>query len=448
MVQIFKAKSKAKQPSKLLEIDVLRLDHQGVGVGKYQGKSVFVEGALPEETVQAQIIEQKSKFAKAKLKKVLKVSPQRQAAQCQHFALCGGCDLQHMNYQEQLHFKQQQVNELFQREQITESLPWQPPLIAEPWHYRRKVRIGVQYNKNDDPIIGFRRKGTNQLVTIKRCDILPRRLENLFAQLADVLARLTIKKAVGHIEVIVTEQVTLVVRQLKKLTAQDQQYWLDAAKQNNWQVIIDFGQDAAEQFIAITENSPLRYQVDDTIEIEFMPADFIQVNERINQQMVAQAIDWLALISTDVVLDLFCGLGNFSLPLAKRVAKVVGIEGVSAMVERARQNATTNQLNNCEFFYGDLNQPWCDSQQAWQQYPYNKVLLDPARAGALNAVSELANLAVDKVLYVSCDPHSLARDTKALLGLGFKISKIAVMDMFSQTKHIETMVLFVNERSH
>ena len=190
----------------------------------------------------------------------------------------------------------------------------------------------------------------------------------------------------------------------------------------------------------LLENKALNYALTDTIDIGFTVHDFIQVNHLVNQQMVEQAQAWLALDESDVVLDLFCGLGNFSLPIAQQVNSVVGIEGVESMVEKAQENALKNNLSNCHFYQADLNSDW--QNQSWVKQKYTKVLLDPARAGAYQALVQLLTFKVDKILYVSCDPASLARDAKLLIEHGYKIEKIALMDMFSQTKHVETMVMF------
>ncbi|MCW8833033.1 MAG: 23S rRNA (uracil(1939)-C(5))-methyltransferase RlmD, partial [Colwellia sp.] len=230
---------------------------------------------------------------------------------------------------------------------------------------------------------------------------------------------------------------TLVVRQVRGLNEQDRLLWQTYAQQYQWQVIFDLGNGQKEHLSA---EQSLRYTLANNIAITFTDDDFIQVNQEVNEAMVAQALDWLALEPSDQVLDLFCGLGNFSLPIAKKVDKVIGVEGVQAMVDKAKANAINNQLDNCQFYQADLNSHWLE--QPWAKSQYTKVLLDPARAGAEQAVLQLATLAIPSVLYVSCDPATLARDSKLLLAQGYRIVKIGVIDMFSHTKHVETMVLF------
>ena len=228
----------------------------------------------------------------------------------------------------------------------------------------------------------------------------------------------------------------VVIRQLVNITAADKKVWTHFANNNQWQVYFDDGKSISP----LLEDVALSYALTDTLDIGFTVQDFIQINHHVNQKMIAQAQTWLALNENDVVLDLFCGLGNFSLPIAQQVSRVVGIEGVSAMVDKAQDNALKNGITNCRFYQADLNSDW--QQHDWIKEKYTKVLLDPARAGAYEALVQLLTFKVETVLYVSCDPASLARDAKLLIEHGYKIEKIALMDMFSQTKHVETMVMF------
>ena len=258
-----------------------------------------------------------------------------------------------------------------------------------------------------------------------------------------MIAKLSVKKSIGHVEVVYTKDksneklLTVVVRQLRELAEQDRALWHSYAKQYQWQVIFDLGEDKYEH---LNKQHVLSYTLADNIDITFTNDDFIQVNQGVNEAMIEQALSWLDLEPHDRVLDLFCGLGNFSLPIAKNIEKVVGVEGVQSMVDKAKANALKNQLDNCEFYQADLNSAWLD--QDWIKNNFTKVLLDPARAGAEQAVIQLAKLAISTILYVSCDPATLARDSKLLLEQGYSISRISLIDMFAQTKHVETMILF------
>ncbi|MBL4908792.1 MAG: 23S rRNA (uracil(1939)-C(5))-methyltransferase RlmD [Alteromonadaceae bacterium] len=468
MANYFKAKPKKNLTLAKLKLTIKRLDSNGVGVAylsnnnheKPQQKPVFIAGALPNEQVQVQLIEQKNKYAKAKLLKVIVANENRETPQCAHFYSCGGCDLQHLSVSEQLNFKQQKVTELFNRQGINTTLPWQKALTASPWHYRRKARVGVQYNKNGQATVGFRRQASNQLQPIKNCPVLVMPLADIFIQLNQVLSKLSQSKSLGHIEVIYcqpfqgddnnkltannTELISLVLRQLKPLNEQDAQCWQTFAQQqslaqgnkSHWQILVDDG----EQVTPLTTSKPLYFYPTKEIKINFESNDFIQVNNVINQKMVAQAIHWLELSPEDKVLDLFCGLGNFTLPMAKIIDNIVGIEGVTTMVQRAKQNALANNINNVDFYQVDLNNAWLE--QPWAKHQYSKAILDPARAGAFIAVEQLIQLNIATILYVSCDASTLATDSKVLITAGYQIIKIALMDMFTHTKHSETMVLF------
>jgi len=437
MANFFKVTAKKQQLGQAVKLKITRLDINGCGVGQYNKKPIFIDGVLPDEVVQLKVIEQKNKYSRGKLIEVISKSKQRSQAKCQHFLNCGGCDLQHMSQMAQLDFKQQKVSDLFARNGI-EALPWQTAIVSQPLHYRRKARIGVQYDKMGQATIGFRQRGSNHLINIKNCPVLVEPLNPIFSLLKKLLPKLSGKNAIGHIEVISTDKVTVVVRQLEVLTKQDKLYWQTFSENFPCDVLFDYG----KEITPLDESSSalMQYALDDNINISFSPDNFIQVNHPVNRAMITQALQWLSLNEQDIVLDLFCGLGNFSLPIAKKVAQVVGIEGVDHMVAKAHENALNNGLNNCEFYQADLNSHW--ENEVWVNKKYTKLLLDPARAGAYQALQQLVHLNIKMVLYVSCDPATLAKDSELLLAQGYRIEKISLMDMFSQTKHIETMVLF------
>lgn len=465
MANFFKATVKPKMSNQRLTVNVEKLDINGVGVAHWQNKAIFIAGALPNEVVDVKIIEQKSKYARAKLISIAKQSDKRIEPQCQHFGVCGGCDLQMLDIEEQLTFKQNKVSDLFSRffsaqgmaRKIAEKdLPWQAPIKSSPWHYRRKARIGVQFDKKSHATIGFRQKSTNQLAAIKSCPVLVEPLNAIFPLLKKLLVQLTVKSAIGHIEVIKADiietktaeqrqsdnHVVLVIRQLKPMNEADIKLWQSYAQQYCWYVVIDNGNKQAP-LAGIKEAyaSVLSYSLADKSKIYFASSDFIQINHQVNNAMISQALSWLNLLPSDNVLDLFCGLGNFSLALAKHSRHVVGVEGVQVMVDKASHNARVNGIDNCQFYQADLNSNWLLDSWAKAQV-FDKVLLDPARAGAEQAVSQIAKLHIPSVLYVSCDPATLARDSAILISKGYKLEKISLMDMFAQTKHVETMVLF------
>lgn len=437
MVNFYKAKKQQALIGQSAMVTIDRLDLNGAGVARYQNKPLFVDGALVGEQVKVKISEQKSKYLRANLLAVNKASEHRVTPQCQHFAECGGCDLQHLDANQHLQFKQEKVANLFSRSQVKQQLPWQPAVKVNSWHYRRKARIGIQYAKSGQAIIGFRAKQSNRVLNINACPVLLPELSELFKHLKALIGGLSTDKSIGHIEVIATEQKVLVVRQLKPMNSADKALWQVFSTEHDYAILIDDG----KAITPLTTPVSLRYLLSDNSEIAFASDDFIQVNQAANDHMVNQALDWLELTPNDTVLDLFCGLGNFSLPIARQVSQVVGVEGVSAMVDKAKANAERNQLNNCQFYQANLHEPWL--KKVWAQQNYNKVLLDPARAGALPTVEQVAKLKPERIVYVSCDPATLARDSYALINLGYQMKKIGLVEMFSQTKHVETMVLFL-----
>lgn len=441
MAKIFKAAKGSSLIGKTIKVGIDRLDINGIGVGKYQKHSVFIANTLIGEQVTAKVTEQNSKHVKAKALKVNQVSLDRIKPICEHYYQCGGCDIQHLSHQAQLHFKQQKVTELFARQEL-EELSWQPPVFGDVTQYRRKARIGVQYNKLGQHLLGFRMRESNTLTVIKSCPVLTANLTDVFEQLNGVLSQAKQPHAVGHIEVIDADKVTLIIRQLKPMTADVLGLWHSLSQKQSWRILIDDG----NQIVNLeSDQEMLSYflqvsNISSELTINFTPDSFIQVNQKVNQLMVDQAIDWLALSANDVVLDLFCGLGNFSLPIAKQVSHVTGVEGVADMVTLATKNAQSNSISNCDFYQLDLNSNW--QQQQWSKQPFNKVLLDPARAGAYEACKQLLAFKATHILYVSCDPSTLAKDAKLIVEHGYRLKKIALIDMFTHTKHVETMVLF------
>lgn len=457
MANFFKVKPQTNTKpaaNQKLTVTIERLDINGCGVAYYKKKPIFINGTLPNENVEVSIVEQKNKYSLAKLLKINKSAESRVEARCQHFSLCGGCDIQHLEYPQQLNFKQNKIIELFSRsgiaDNIIKNLPWQSALVSSPWHYRRKARIGVQFNKKSQATVGFRQKSTNQLIAVKSCPVLVESATNIFPLLTTLISQLSVKKAIGHIEVISTDSasesqvnLTLIIRQIRAINSHDRNLWQEYAKKNHWHV---YFQESDEKNRESTESARLEpannlhYSLLNGVKIHFSYNDFIQVNQQVNLAMVKQALQWLMPHENDHILDLFCGLGNFSLPLAQQARYVVGVEGVQSMVDKAHTNAKLNHINNCQFFQADLNTHWLSN--TWAKKTYNKALLDPARAGAEFAIEQVAELNIPTILYVSCDPTTLARDSQVLLLKGYNIEKIGVIDMFSQTKHVETMVLF------
>lgn len=430
---------------------ILRLSPEGRGVGRTaEGKTVFVEGALPNERVTYKVRFTRSRYDEAVLDKVLKPSPQRQEPKCEHYGVCGGCNLQHLEIQAQVTFKQALVAEVMQQPEGT--LP--AVIKSQPFAYRRKARLGVKWRKDGRLLLGFREKSSSFITNIIHCPILTPKLQPLLPALQEFLPRLEGKKHLGHIELIEGEnQIGVLVRLLRplaRLTNNDQRFWKTWAKAQGIVLLLQDENgfhclDAETEANLDNQHTPslFSYTLKDQT-LFFAGNDFVQVNALVNEQMVQQALSWLDLQGNEKVLDLFCGFGNFTLPLAKQAGEVLGVEGSAYQVERAAANALHNNINNAHFVTADLNLPL--NQQAWltkENAAWDVVLLDPPRAGAETICQQLANLGAHKVLYVSCNPATLARDTAILLQQGFKLQQLGIMDMFPQTAHVESMALFV-----
>jgi 23S rRNA (uracil1939-C5)-methyltransferase len=441
MARIFKPSKKTSIDAKHYEINIERLDHQGAGIGYKQKKLVFVEGALPGERVLVQNVEQKSKFARARLIKVLSASESRVDPICPHYHQCGGCNLQHLNAAEQVGMKQQSLTQQMQKfAQV--SIAQDAPILSSETGYRRRVRFSVRKDRKAGTIdFGFREKKSNRIVNVKQCPVLAEPLQRLIAPIREALNNMSRAESVGHIELTQTDSgLTLYLRLTQALTQSDAALWEALCTQHSLTYYLHVGDQQA-----LRNLGPAPFYTLDTIKLDFLPSDFIQVNAQVNKEMVAQALDWLAIHQQDNVLDLFCGMGNFSLPIAKQAHSVIGIEGVPDMVERASDNATKNQLSNARFLHANLEEYRLDknlTQFGIESGTITKILLDPARAGAADIVEQLPALGVEKILYVSCNPTTLSRDSKVLLDNGYVLAKLGIMNMFPHTAHIESMALF------
>lgn len=437
MARFFKPQKKILE-TKHQTLTIMRLDHQGNGVAFDGKKPIFVAGALPNEEVLVQLVEDKRQYSKAKIIKICKASPERIAPFCPYYRQCGGCDLQHLNHQAQITAKQDSLSQLMKKFALAEH-GQEPSIVGKDKGYRRRARLSVKVDKSNQLKMGFRQRGSNDIVTIESCPVLSSRLNHLLPPLYILLDSLKGRRIIGHVELVEADiEPVLLVRAMKNLHDQDVQMLIDFARQHKLSVYLKLQDKAVEHLYG---EVPF-YQLGD-IKLNFEPQDFIQVNSSVNQKMVEQAIDWLAIKDKDKVLDLFCGLGNFSLPIAQRASLVTGVEGVDAMVVRAKENASCNHIENVQFFQADL-----DSEQGKMivgQENYNKILLDPARAGAMAVMAHVAQSNATHVVYVSCDPATLARDAQILLDSGYKLAKLGMLDMFPHTRHLEAMALFVRD---
>ena len=438
MAIIYQTKRKP-HTKRQMQLQITALDHLGQGIARHQEHIIFVPGALPQENVHVHITDSKKSFAKAKLTRVLTPSEFRQAPPCQHVADCGGCQLQHATPTQQLLWKQQAVDRLLQHQlQLTE-LPWLPPIESPATGYRRKARLGVWYQQSRRQFqIGFRQQGDFRIQPLQDCLVLSPVIRPVFRRVTPVLKQLQQGRSITHLELIdANDKAYVIVRHTQPLPADDMKRLIECWPDACW-----MGEANSGEFTSWhTDDIALNYCLaEQRLRLEFAPDDFIQINASVNQIMVNTALEWLDIQPQDRVLDLYCGIGNFSLPMAQQAAQLVGVEGVSKMVQRAATNAKLNGLNHADFVQADLHLPWPTT--GWSQASYQKVLLDPARAGAEGCVQQLGQLGAERVLYVSCNPESLARDAAKLMAQGYRLTRLKAIDMFPYTRHLEVMALF------
>lgn len=435
----------AMKKAELLTTEITALSHDGRGIGRdLQGKTVFIDGALPGEQVTCEITQKKRRFNVARAVSIDSPAADRVTPQCPHFLLCGGCSNQHLSEQAQLTAKQSSLLEQLEHFGQTRPENILPPITGPQWGYRTKARLGVRYvHKKDKVLVGFREKHSNFIAELQECSILHPLIANLIQPLQSFIRNLDSYQDIPQLEVAVGgEQLAIIVRHLQALSTTDREAWIAFATEHSFACYLQpAGPDSITKLWPADNNQRLYYQLPAyDLNFAFHPSDFTQVNTAINQKMIAQALHLLDLQATDTVLDLFCGLGNFSLPMAQVAHKVTGIEGAQSMVKRAYENAGANSINNVDFYPADLTED--QSHIPWAKVKYHKVLLDPPRSGALAVLPWLAQIKPQKILYVSCNPATLARDCGELVNkYGYKLSNIGIMDMFPHTQHVEAMAL-------
>ncbi len=425
------------------EADVVDLAHDGRGVARDGGKAVFIDGALPGERVRYRVIKRRRQLDEAGLVEVLTASPDRVVPRCAHFGICGGCSLQHLSAPAQLAAKERQLLDNLQRIGRVRPERVLAPLRGPEWGYRRRARLGVKYvHKKGRVLAGFREREKPYIADIRRCEVLLEPLATLPQDLAALVETLSIREKIPQVEVSAGDAATaLVFRVLEAPEPTDIEKIAAFGAARGVQIFLQSGGlDTVRPLLA--DYPPLTYAVDDgQVVIEFGPVDFIQVNREINASMVAAAMDILGATRNDAVLDLFCGLGNFTLPLARRAGRVVGVEGDAPLIAKAEANAVRNGIGNAAFFKENLFEPM--QFGPWSNDRYDLVLLDPPRAGASELLARLPHWRPRRVVYISCHPGSLARDAEILVhGQRFKLTCAGVMDMFPHTAHVESIAVF------
>lgn len=423
------------------------LSHDGRGVAHVDGKTVFIEGALPQEEVVYGILGRKPRYDSAVLLKIEKGSAERVAEPpCPGFGTCGGCSLQHLDEGAQLRAKEEIVRDILRKIGGVAPDEWLEPIHGPSWGYRRRARLGVKLvPKKGGVLVGFREKRSAYITDIEICPVLDPRAGALIPALRSLVTGMSCLDRIPQIEIAAGDHgLALVFRHLVALTRDDQRDLRRFAETHGVQLWLQpGGPDSVAPFWP-ERPEPLRYALPEfDIEIRFGPTDFTQVNAEVNRLMVRRAIDLLALAPEDTVLDLFCGLGNFTLPLARHAGRVLGIEGDGRLVDGARENARRQRIQNADFEVGDLYRE--TATMPWGDFRFDKLLLDPPRSGAMEAIRHLPQEGgPTRVVYVSCYPATLARDAQYLVHqLGYRMQAACVMDMFPQTSHVEAIALFV-----
>lgn len=471
---------KRLQDAPPVTLTVTNLAHDGRGVASYgdqpdhhldkHGKKVFVSFALPNETVSVKITGSRKSMEEGDAVEVLaNPNPERTTPPCPHFGVCGGCSLQHWQPDGQIQFKQSVLAELLEHQAHIQPENWLPPLVADRLGYRTKARMGVRYvEKKGTALVGFRERASNFLANLNECHVLDPRVGFEIEPLKALISSLDARDHIPQLELAMGEtlddvidskkSIAVIVRHMVDLGEHDIAKLQAFFAERNWQLFLQpKGSDTVHRIDPLYKNiahaRPSSLTVPPTgglfyrlpefdVTFEFSPLDFTQVNLSVNRKMTKLAIDLLDLKPGERVLDLFCGLGNFSLPLARQVGDtgfVIGVEGSSEMTQRAKMNATANGLHHTDFFAQDLTkdfsaEPWVGQVDA--------LLIDPPRSGALEVMQYLDKFNAKRIVYVSCNPITLARDTAVLLDKGYKLTHAGVMDMFPHTGHVESIARF------
>lgn len=430
------------------ELDIDGLAHDGRGVGRLDGKAVFVSGALPGESVRVRQTGRNRHFDEAETLEVLTASPDRVEPRCPHFGTCAGCVLQHLAPDKQIEAKQRVLLENLTRIGHVEPATILPPLVDAAWGYRRKGRLSVRFvEKKGRTVIGFRESNPRFVAELRECHTILPELSAQLPALAALVDSLDGKRTLPQIEFIAGDGpdskplVALVLRHLEPLSEADQERLRAFAIASGFAVLLQPG--GVESVLPLHPAAPdFHFSLPDYgLDLAFRPLDFIQVNAGLNQRMIARTLELLDPQPAERVLDLFCGLGNFTLPLARRAGHVVGVEGDAGLIARARANASANGLGNVEFHAADLSKDL--SAEPWMRAGFDKLLLDPPRAGAAEVIAQLPLKGIARIVYVSCHPASLARDAGFLVReRGYKLVSAGAMDMFPQTAHVESIAVF------
>jgi 23S rRNA (uracil1939-C5)-methyltransferase len=427
-------------PEAAIAAEIRDLSHDGLGVADVGGRRMFVAGALPSERVLVLPRRRRRRYQEADLVEVVAAAPDRVAPACEYFGVCGGCALQHMSYAAQVKFKQSVAADAFERIAGIAPGQWLEPILGPEWRYRRRARLGVKHvEAKGRVLVGFRERSAALITDMRHCSVLAPPVDTALEPLSELIGASTLARRIPQIEVAIgDEHGALVLRVLDAPAPRDEAAFRELGARFGLDVYIQPGGPGTVRPLGAART--LSYSLADFgVTLEFAPTDFIQINAHVNARMVAAAVAAAELRSNDRVLDLYCGLGNFTLPLAKRAAEVFGVEGDAALVARAAANADRNGLRNARFLAANLD------EEEWGFYrePWDVVMLDPPRTGAAAAVARLTAHKPRRIVYVSCHPGTLARDAQALVDSGaYRLANARILDMFPQTHHVEVMAVF------
>ncbi len=440
------ARTRSRLDRTPFQTDILDLSHDGRGVARRDGeggKVTFITGALPGEVVTAEPTARNRHFDEARTVEVVKASPQRVTPRCPHFGVCAGCVLQHLEESQQIVAKQRVlIDNLTRIGHVTPGTVL-PPLVGDSWGYRRKGRFSVRrVEKKDKTLVGFRELDPRFVADLSQCLTVIPEIGMKVGVLSEFIETLDGKRDIPQIEFIAGDDaIMLTIRHMQPLSDADRAAWIAFGQAHGFAISLQPGGVESVQPLWPAE-VPLSFKLAPwDVELAFRPLDFIQVNAKLNVQMIAHALALLDAGPDERVLDLFCGLGNFTLPLARTVRNVVGVEGDAGLVARARENAIRNGLENAEFYAADLTQD--QGQAPWMRQGFDKLLLDPPRSGAIEVLQQLPLKQFKRIVYVSCHPGSLARDAGYLVNeQGFTLVSAGAMDMFPHTAHVESIAVF------
>lgn len=421
------------------------LDHEARGITRLSGKAIFVDGALPGETVEYASFRRKPSYELAQLVRVLRPSAARVEPRCPHFGICGGCAMQHMEPGAQLATKQRVLEDSLWHIARVRPLTMLPPIQGEPWGYRHRARLGVhKVEKKGGVLIGFHERRSSYIADIHSCAVLPPHVSDLLMPLRELFAGLSVADRLPQVELAVGERCTvLVLRILQALTVEDEK--LLRAFADRHEIVFYLqpkGPDSAYRFHPMP-GPRLSYTLPEfSLELDFRPTDFTQVNHAANRVLVRRALQLLDPQPGERVADMFCGLGNFTLPIARSGCDVVGIEGSSALVKRGQEAARANGLAE-RVSFGVANLFECSETSLAALGHFDRMLIDPPREGAIELVKALGQDGPRRIVYVSCNPATLARDAGVLVGVkGYRMNAACVVNMFPHTAHVESVALF------